>query len=143
MADADVKQGAGFLRAGGETGAIIRSLDWSATILGPPETWPQSLRVAVQIILNSRYPMFVWWGPSLINFYNDSYVPFLGQRHPRALGIPAQDSWREIWDVVGPQADQVMKEGRSTWNEEKLLIMERYGYPEETYFTWSYSPLPD
>jgi PAS domain S-box-containing protein len=138
-----LKKGTEFLRGGGETGALMRAHDWPASILGPPETWPHSLRVAVQIILNSRYPMFVWWGPQLINFYNDSYVPFLGHRHPRALGIPAQESWREIWDVIGPQVDQVMKEGRSTWNEEKLLVMERYGYREETYFTWSYSPLPD
>jgi PAS domain S-box-containing protein len=107
------------------------------------DRWPQALRVAVGICLNSRFPMFVWWGPELVNIYNDAYVPVLGKRHPAALGVPAQKTWHEIWPVVGLQADAVMKRGEATWNERVLLVMERHGYTEDTWFTWSYSPIPD
>jgi PAS domain-containing protein len=121
--------------------AMIAEHDWCATRLGARETWPQALRIAVDICLNSRFPMFVWWGPELINIYNDAYTPMLGKRHPQALGKPAQEIWGEIWDVVGPQTDAVMLRGEATWNERVLLTMERHGYIEETYFTWSYSPI--
>ena len=94
-------------------------------------------------MLNSRYPMFLWWGPEYINLYNDAYIPVLGARHPRALGVPAAETWREIWHEVGVQADAVYRQGASTWNDQILLVMERYGYPEETYFTFSYSPAPN
>src|SRR5689334_1832253 len=94
-----------------EMACRVAEHDWPATPLGPVDTWPQALRVAVGICLNSRFPMFVWWGPQLINIYNDAYVPMLGKRHPRALGRPARDSWDEIWHVVGPQADAVMQRG--------------------------------
>ncbi len=123
--------------------ALVRAHDWSRTPLGPIDAWPQALRVAVGICLNSRFPMFVWWGEHLINIYNDAYIPILGKRHPHALGQPAQPLWHEIWPVVGPQAEAVMRRGESTWNERVLLVMERHGYTEETYFTWSYSPIPD
>jgi PAS domain S-box-containing protein len=123
--------------------ALVSAHDWARTPLGPIENWPQSLRVAVGICLNSRFPMFVWWGPQLINIYNDAYIPVLGKRHPRALGRPARQNWEEIWPVVGPQADAVMQRGEATWNERVLLMMERHGFTEETYFTWSYSPIPD
>jgi PAS domain S-box-containing protein len=138
-------QGSGrdCLTGGGEMGARIRERDWSKTPLGPVEDWPQSLKTVVSLMLNSRYPMFVWWGQELINLYNDSYVPVLGKRHPEALGESATVVWKDIWNVVGPQAEAVIKEGRATWNEELLLVMERYGYTEETYFTFSYSPVPD
>ncbi|HXF15970.1 MAG TPA: PAS domain-containing protein [Burkholderiales bacterium] len=123
--------------------ARVRAFDWATTALGPVEGWPQSLRIAVGICLHSRFPMFVWWGPQLIKIYNDSYVPMLGTRHPAALGRPAQETWSDIWDVIGPQAEAVMKRGEATWNERVLLMMERQGYSEETYFTWSYSPIYD
>jgi len=129
--------------AGGEMAARVRDFDWASTALGPVEKWPQSLRIAAGICLRSRFPMFVWWGPELINIYNDSYVPMLGTRHPAALGHPAKDTWNEIWDVIGPQAQAVMEQGKATWNERVLLMMERQGYSEETYFTWSYSPIYD
>jgi PAS domain-containing protein len=87
--------------------------------------------------------MFVWWGPQLVNIYNDAYVPILGKRHPAAFGRPARESWDEIWPVVGPQAQAVMERGEATWNERVLLVMERHGYTEDTYFTWSYSPIID
>jgi signal transduction histidine kinase len=124
-------------------GARVRAHDWSKTPLGPLERWPQSLRTAVRIALDSRYPMFVWWGEGLVKIYNDAYRPFLGVRHPAALGRPAAEVWSEIWDVVGPQAEIVLREGRATWNESLLLLMERHGFTEETYFTFSYSPVPD
>ena len=94
-------------------------------------------------MLNSRYPMFLWWGEELYNLYNDAYISVLGQRHPDALAQPAATVWREIWQDVGPMARQVMGEGISVWHEQHLLMMERHGYREETYFTFSYSPVPD
>ena len=122
-------------------GRLMRAQDWSATQLGAISDWPQSLKTAVQIILGSRYPMFIWWGRDLINLYNDGYLPMLGKRHPAALGQPASVIWSEIWDIVGPQTEAVLHEGRATWNEERLLLLERNGYPEEAYFTFSYSPI--
>jgi PAS domain S-box-containing protein len=121
---------------------LMRAHDWSATPLGPVSGWSQSLKTAVRIILGSRYPMFIWWGRELVNLYNDGYLPMLGRRHPTALGKPAAVIWSEIWDTIGPQTDSVLYEGRATWNEERLLVMERNGYPEEAYFTFSYSPVP-
>lgn len=132
--------GAEFFQGGGEMGAKIRSLDWAQTPLGPPETWPQSLVTAVRMMLCSRYPMFVWWGEELTNFYNDALIKVLGKKHPDALGRSAREVWHEIWNTVGPQTRQVMDSEEATWNERVLLEMERSGYKEETYFTWSYSP---
>jgi len=131
------------LHASGEMAALVRDFDWASTALGPVEDWPRSLRIAADICLHSRFPMFVWWGPELINIYNDSYVPMLGTRHPAALGRPAKDTWADIWDVVGPQAQAVMQHGKATWNERVPLMMKRQGHTEETYFTWSYSPIYD
>jgi signal transduction histidine kinase len=132
-----------FLAGGGEMGERIRTFNWSKTPVGAAADWPQSLKTAVRIILNSRYPMFVWWGRELINIYNDAYIPMLGARHAEALGQSAPDIWADVWPVVGPQTELVLNEGRATWNESVLLIMERYGYREETYFTFSYSPVPN
>ena len=129
--------------AGGQMGEFMRSLDWDATPLGPPASWPQSLKVAVRIILTSRYAMFVWWGPDLTNLYNDAYRPFLGVKHPAALGRSARDVWGEIWGQIGPRTEAVLVGGQATYDEALLLLMERHGYLEETYFTFSYSPLPD
>jgi PAS domain S-box-containing protein len=128
---------------GGEMGALMRAKDWSCTPLGPPELWPQSLRVAVRIILLSRYPMFVWWGKELVNLYNDRYVPMLGKKHPASLGQTASESWKEIWPQIGPRVDAVFQRGEATFDQALLLMMDRHGYLEETYFTFSYSPLPD
>lgn len=131
----------GNVLSSAETGRLLLETDWSKTALGPQHTWPQSLRIAVSICLNSRFPMFVWWGPDLINIYNDAYVPILGKRHPHAFGRPAREFWHEIWDVIGPQQEAVMDRGEATWNERVLLVMERNGFTEPTYFTWSYSPI--
>jgi PAS domain S-box-containing protein len=121
----------------------MRDMDWSRTKLGPVETWPQSLRTAVGIMLSSRYAMFVWWGRDLVNLYNNSYRPFLGKKHPGAVGQSARDVWAEIWDLIGPRTAAVLERGESTFDEGLLLVMERYGFPEETYFTFSYSPIRD
>ena len=124
-----------------ETARLLQATDWSRTPLGPRAEWPATLRLALGICQSSRFPMFVWWGEELINIYNDAYVPVLGKRHPAAFGQPARDIWQEIWPVIGPQADLVMTKGEATWNDRVLLVMERQGYTEETYFTWSYSPI--
>ncbi len=126
----------------GEMCARIRALDWAKTPVGPVDSWPQSLRIALGIVAGSRYPMFVWWKEQLTFFYNDAYIPMLGQRHPAALGQPADQVWHEIWPALGPQVAFVLGENRATWNDRMLLIMERNGYPEESYFTFSYSPVP-
>jgi PAS domain S-box-containing protein len=131
------------LSGGGEMGALMRSFDWSQTALGPVSAWPQSLKTAVRIVLTSRYAMFVWWGRELVNLYNDPYRGFLGAKHPGALGKSAREVWAEIWDQIGPRTDAVLLRGESTYDEALLLLMERHGYLEETYFTFSYSPLPD
>ena len=118
-------------------------MDWGRTPLGPVADWPQSLRVVVGICLNSRFPMYVWWGPELVNIYNDAYAPVLGPRHPDALGRPAQEVWSDIWPTILPQVEAVMRRGEATWNERAELVMQRYGYAEATAFTWSYSPVID
>jgi hypothetical protein len=128
---------------GGELGELMRRRDWSATPLGPVEGWPRALRTCVRIMLTSRQPMFVWWGDELINLYNDAYRTIVGGKHPVALGQPASVVWREIWDSVGPRAASAMQQNEGTYDEALLLIMHRYGYPEETYYTFSYSPVPN
>ncbi|HEX6639877.1 MAG TPA: ATP-binding protein, partial [Thermoanaerobaculia bacterium] len=134
---------ADFLQGGGENGARMRAIDWSQSALGPASEWPQSLKTCLRIILTSRQPMFVWWGEQLINLYNDAYKTIVGGKHPWALGAPASEVWREIWDQVGPRAATAMQSNEGTYDEALLLIMERYGYPEETYYTFSYSPVPN
>ncbi|MBX9252790.1 response regulator [Desmonostoc muscorum CCALA 125] len=132
-----------FLLGGDEMGARMRELDWSKNPLGPTERWPQSLKTAVRIMLTSRQPMFVWWGEELINLYNDPYKAIIGGKHPEALGQAASHVWREIWDQIGPRAESAMLKNEGTYDEALLLIMERNGYPEETYYTFSYSPVPN
>lgn len=132
---------ADLFAGGSEMGDLMRSHDWTKTPLGAIETWPQSLKTAIRIILGSRYPMFIWWGQEMTNLYNDAYIPVLGRRHPTALGRSAGEIWTDIWEIVGPQAEAVLHKGESSWNEELLEIMERNGYSEETYFTFSYSPI--
>ena len=126
-----------------ECAKLLRAIDWAASPLGPVQGWPQSLKTCVRIVLTSRQPMFVWWGDALVNIYNDAYRAILGGKHPRALGQPAAVVWREIWDQVGPRAATAMRSNEGTYDEALLLIMERYGYQEETYYTFSYSPVPN
>lgn len=132
------------LAGGGEMGERVRDFDWSSTPLGPIEEWPQSLKTAVRILLTSRFPMWLAWGPELTSFYNDTYRhDTLGEKHPWALGKPFAEIWAETWDDLRPLIDQVLETGVATWDESLLLFLERSGYPEETYFTFSYSPLTD
>ena len=133
----------GTLAGGGEMGARMREIDRAATPLGPVARWPRALKTAVRIMLTSRQPMFVWWGERLVNLYNDAYQSILGGKHPWALAQPAEVVWREIWDQVEPRACSVMVDNEGTYDEALLLIMERHGYQEETYYTFSYSPVPD
>lgn len=131
-----------FLAGGGEMGALIRAHDWSNTVLGAPESWPQSLKTAVRIMLTSRQPIWIGWGDQLIYLYNDAYKSIIGGKHPWALGRPTAGVWREIWPEIGPMLTTAMEGVEGTYVEEQLLIMERHGYPEETYYTFSYSPIP-
>jgi hypothetical protein len=122
-----------------------RELDWVATPLGPPEQWSQSLRTASALVLASRNPMFLWWGPELIQIYNDAYRPSFGQtgRHPRALGMRGRECWTDIWETIGPQIEQVMKSGRATWHEDQYIPIERNERLEDVWWTYSYSPVFD
>ena len=132
------------LSGGGEMGRLMREQDWTATPLGPVSHWPQSLRTTVSICLASRFPIIIFWGPQLRQFYNDAYRPILGMsKHPRALGQRAEECWPEIWDVIGPMLQGVLTTGEATWSENQLLLLDRNGYVEETYFTFSYSPIRD
>ena len=143
-ADAASQPGATFLAAGGEMAALIAAKDWAATPLGPMADWPQSLQTALRILVTSRYAMWLGWGPDLIFFYNDAYAAMtLGAKHPWALGRAASEVWPEIWDDLTPRTETVLRTGQATWDEGLLLFLERSGYPEETYHTFSYSPLPD
>jgi len=130
-----------FLAGGGEMGARMRALDWSVTPLGPPEQWPQSLRTIVRVMLDSRYAMWMLWGPELTFFCNDAYLPTLGIKGTWVLGSRSDKVWEEIWPDIGPRITQVLKRGQATWDEALLLFLERSGFPEETYHTFSYSPV--
>ena len=131
-----------FLAGGGEMGALTRAFDWSKTSLGPPETWPQSLRMTVRLVLTSRHPMFVWWGPELIQFYNYAYRATMGpERHPGALGAGGRECWDEIWDVIGPQIAYVMAGHGATWNEDQLIPVTRHGRREDVWWTYSFGPI--
>jgi len=133
-----------FLDGGGEMGALMRAHDWGRTSLGPPDSWPQPLRTALRMLLNSGHPMYIWWGPQLICFYNDAYRPSIGtDRHPRSLGRPGREVWAEIWPIIGPQIDQVMSGQGATWNENQLIPISRHGRIEEVYWTYSYNPIDD
>lgn len=121
----------------------MRAVDWAATPIGDPATWPAELRTIVRLCLTSRFPILVVWGPDLRMIYNDGYRDVIGEKHPAALGAPMAEVWRELWDVVGPMVDDVLRTGAPVWAEHHRFDMDRHGFPEETYFTFSYSPLHD
>ena len=131
-----------FLTGGGEVGALMRAHDWSASALGAPGNWPQSLSSVVGLLLNTTFPMFVAWGPQLSFLYNDAYSEIMGAKHPGALGRPFQEVWTEIWPDISPIVDQAMA-GNSTFHENLPLTMLRKGYLEQTWFTFSYAPVRD
>jgi signal transduction histidine kinase len=127
--------------------SLCRAFDWASTPLGPPATWSENLRTTVGIVLGSRNPMFLWWGPDLIQIYNDAYRPSLGAsdgaagRHPKALGMRAREFWTDIWDAIGPQIDCVMTTGEATWHEDQYLPIERDGRLDDVWWTYSYGPV--
>jgi len=131
-----------FLADGGQVGALMREHDWSSSPLGPPHRWPQSLRTVTALLLQSRFPMFVAWGAELGFLYNDPYAEILGAKHPRALGARFSDIWSEIWPDISPLIDAAMA-GQATYREDLPLVMNRKGYDEQTWFTFSYSPVRD
>ncbi len=134
-----------FLNDGGQMGQLTRAFDWSTTAIGPAKDWPQSLRTIVSVVLTSKFPMFLWWGPDMVQLYNDAYRPALGLneggKHPVALGQQAKDCWPEIWDVISPLLDQVWTTGEATWSENQLIPIYRNGQLEDVYWTFSYSPV--
>src|SRR5262245_26243728 len=123
-----------------EMARLMCELDWSRTPLGPVERWPQSLRTSVSTCLDCAFPIVLWWGPDLTILYNDEYTQFLGPKHPTALGQPGLKVWAEIADVIGPMLSQVYERGEATRSRDLLLHIDR-GYPEEAYFSFSYSPI--
>ncbi len=125
-------------------GELMRSHDWSATSLGPIDRWPQSLRTAVRLILNTGHPMYIWWGSQHVCLYNDAYSASIGaDRHPSSLGRPAREVWDEIWNIISPQIEQVMSGRGATWNVDHLVPITRNGIREDVYWTYSYSPIDD
>ena len=133
-----------FLAGGGEMGAIMRAFDWSSSSIGIPATWPQPLRTAVRFLLNTGHPMYIWWGRQGACLYNDAYRASIGpERHPGSLGRPVREVWAEIWDIIGPQIEQVMAGGPPTWHENQLVPITRHGRREDVYWTYSYGPIDD
>ncbi len=134
----------GFLADGGEMGALMRAHDWSASPLGPPEAWPQPLRTAVRLMLNTRHPMYIFWGAAGACLYNDAYRQCVGpEHHPGSLGRPARHVWSEIWEIIGPQIDHVMAGQGATWHEDQLVPITRNGAREDVYWTYGYGPIDD
>ncbi|GAB3553674.1 ATP-binding protein [Spirosoma fluminis] len=133
-----------FLAGGGEMATLIRTFDWSQTPLGPIEQWPQSLKTATNLMLNARQPMWIGWGPAVTFLYNDAYIPVLSlAKHPGALGKPAAVVWEEIWHICGPLADKVFQLGEASFADDVRLFMSRGDYLEETFYSFSYSPIRD
>jgi PAS domain S-box-containing protein len=126
----------------GEMADRTRAYDWSLTPVGPVEQWPEALLITVNTLLNSRHPMFLWWGPDLIQFYNDAYRPSIREdKHPSALGQRGAECWPEIWSIIGPQIDAVMTSGEASWHENQLVPIVRNGQLEDVYWTYGYSPV--
>jgi signal transduction histidine kinase/DNA-binding response OmpR family regulator len=139
-----MKESFDFLAGQGEMADRMRSTDWSATSLGPLEGWPQSLRSAVSILLPSKASIVLFWGPSLVTVYNDAYRPVLGAKHPKALGMPVREVWAEIWESnLRALLEGVLHTGDAFYAQDRLFLLERYGYIEETYFDVSYDPVRD
>ncbi|MCU1385557.1 MAG: hypothetical protein JWL71_4254 [Acidobacteria bacterium] len=131
-----------FFNGGGVAGALVRSIDWTKTDVGPMYDWSESLKTTVSTVLHSRHPMFLWWGPHLVQFYNDAYLPSFGQgKHPAAMGQRGGHCWQEIWPVISPQIDDVMQRATSSWHEDHLVPIFRNGHLEEVYWTYGYSPV--
>lgn len=133
----------GFLSGGGDMGRRIRRHDWDKTPLGPISGWPQSLRIALSLCLDSSFPTSIYWGPDLRLLYNDAWSVIPGERHPAALGRPGAEVWSDIWDVVGPQLARVMETGEGFSAFDQMLPFVRDGVPQETYWNYSFTPIRD
>jgi PAS domain S-box-containing protein len=129
-----------IFQGGGEMGALMRAFDWDNHPLGNPDQWPESLKMNIRLLLNSGFPMFIWWSKELYMFHNDAYLPALGNKHPQALGASARLMWAEIWEELGVVVDDILRGGKPFYAEALMLLLERKGFPEETYWTFSYSP---
>jgi signal transduction histidine kinase/CheY-like chemotaxis protein len=133
-----------FLSGGGEMGERIRAFPWSKTSLNAPSTWPQGLRTALRVLLTTQHPVFIFWGPEHICFYNDAYSRSLGpEKHPAMLGAPGRDWWGEIWPIIGPQIQQVLLGGAATWHENQLVPIIRHGQLQDVYWTYSFGPIDE
>src|SRR5690349_5844333 len=131
-----------WLIGGGEMGALIGSMDWSHTPLGPREAWPQSLRTTVNLCLASNFPISIAWGPQRVQIYNDGYWPICAAKHPHSMGQDFRESWYSAWPAIGPPFDQASA-GRTAFVENERMYLDRNGYLEETFFTYSFSPIRD
>ena len=136
------KENAVIFAGGGEVGALMRGHDWSTSPIGYPDTWPQALRTAVSMMLPNKHIMFTTWGPELAFLYNDACRPILGGKHTWALGRPFREVWSEVWDEITPLVETALR-GEATLSENLQLVLERNGYPEDCWFTFSFSPLRD
>ncbi|MEO7309330.1 MAG: PAS domain S-box protein [Chitinophagaceae bacterium] len=132
-----------FLSGGGEMGGLIRAYDWESSSIGPADKWPQSLRTTLGILLHSKFPMFLYWGPDLVCFYNDAYRFSLGNdgKHPFLLGMKGEEAWPETWHIVKPPIDKVLNGGEATWSEDQLVPIYREGAMNDAYWTFSFSPV--
>ena len=125
-------------------GALIRAFPWSESVLGAPEHWPSGLRTSLRILLTTQHPVFIFWGAELTCFYNDAYSRSLGpEKHPSILGLPGKQAWPEIWQIIGPQIDQVMRGDTATWHENQLVPIIRHGALQDVYWTYSYGPIDE
>lgn len=141
-ADAPVQADDGFLRADGEAARLIRSFDWTSTPLGPPASWPLVLKTVVGVMLNSRHPMFLFWGPELIQIYNDAFTPSFGRgKHPAAMGQRGADCWQETWPIIWPQIDDVMSRRKPSWHQDQLVPIFRNDRIEDVFWSYGYSPV--
>src|SRR4051794_15153070 len=132
-----------LLAGGGEMGALLRSIDWSTTPLGPTSAWSHALRTTVGIILRSPFPTLLWWGPQFVQIYNDAYSPIPGAKHPRAFGQSGRECWAEVWDIIGPMAEAPFRGEPATASDDLALLIHRRGFLEECHFKVAYSPVPD
>jgi signal transduction histidine kinase/CheY-like chemotaxis protein len=127
-----------------ELGALLRTRDWSCSPLGPSELWPDALRMAVSLCLQSSFPILIYWGPDLALIYNDAFQPFVGPgRHPAILGQRGREVWADMWDTIGPQVEGAMRGDTTGWLQDLRLFLDRHGYREEAFFTHSHSPIRD
>ncbi len=134
-----------FLSGGGEMGSLIRSYNWESSPIGSAEKWPQSLRTTLSILLNSKFPMFLYWGPDLVCFYNDAYRFSLANdgKHPLILGMKGEEAWHETWHILKPDIDSVINNAEATWYEDQLIPIYREGTMKDAFWTFSFSPVKD